>query len=210
MAKSKARREAANRTKLAVAIILVVVAAVAVLYTIYGQQCEVQVENICLTTNFLYINVTSNCDLTVRIYDADGFLKVEKEILPNLTKIPIVGLAPGNYTVQILADGEVVKEYALQAYHEAGIVLATAVLLPNGTLIIDTQGYTSPCNQDYRITAVKVVINGTSYDFTGRTWQVGERIRLDLNITLTPNLDVQVILVDSNGRFIQAKVTYPQ
>jgi len=211
MARSKARAEASGRKKMALAVLaLVVAAAAAVLYTVYGQGCEVEVESICLTTNYLYINATGGCTLTARIIDADGFPRAEVEVLPNLTRVPLPGLAPGVYTVEISADGRVVKEVTVQAYHEAGIVAATAVLLPNGTLIIDTQGYTSPCNKDYRIVAVRVVVNGTTYDFTDRTWRVGETIRLNLDIEISPNLQIQVLLVDSNGNIIQAKVAYPQ
>ena len=197
------------------ALVIVAVLALGVLglaLYLYGQGCNVTVQSVCLTTGYIYINASGDCGaLEARIIDVDGFVRAQAEVPLNESKVPITpGIAPGEYTVELYANGRLVASVPVRAYQESYLVSANALLLPNGTLIIDTQGYTSPCTPDYGIAAIRVVVNETTYDFTDQFWPVGERIVLNLDVEVTPNMFVNVFLFDSNGNIIQAKVRYPQ
>jgi len=194
--------------RVAAVVFVAVVAVVTVAAVWGGGGCEVT--GVCLTASRVYVNVTGGCDAVVRVYSPDGVLRAETVVPAGADSAPLPGgLAPGVYRVVVEAGGDT-WEFEVEASPDPMIVSAKALVLPNGTVLLDVVPRGKPCWKPYLVTAVLVRVNGVDYKFEG-PWEPGEPIRLQLNTTISPDATVIVLVWDNvNPNPYSASVTIPR
>ncbi len=177
---------------------LAVAAAVVVLYAagpLGG--CEAGVSAVCLTSSRVLVNWSGDCPLTVRVLSLDGFERAYAVLEPGQGEALLSAeIAPGTYRVLAEAGGRVIGEYIVEASRDPVIVQAQALVLPNGTVLIDVLSRGSLCWRPHLVTAVLVKVNGTDYRFEG-PWEPGEPIRVDLGFNVPPSSKVIVLVWDN-------------
>jgi len=194
--------------RVAAIVFVVVVAAVTVAAVWGGGGCEVS--GVCLTASRVYVNVTGGCDVLVKIYSPDGTLRAQVVVPEGVDSAALpAGLAPGVYRVVVEASGDT-WEFQVEASPDPIIVSAKALVMPNGTVLVDVIPRGKPCWEPYLITAILVRVNGVDYKFEG-PWDPWEPIRLQLNTTLGPESTIIVLLWDNiNPNPYSASVTVPR
>ena len=191
-------------------IIIGVIAGIVLLHSNSGCK-DFRVVSICPTSNLVIINTTGSCSsVRIDLIDSSGVARasftapVGQRVSLNITP----NAPPGNYTMRVKYKGKVIDEASIRVYEAPFIAHARALALPNGTIIITFLSHSPPCLKNYGVSAVIVLVNGTKHTYTGH-WIQGEDIRLNLGVTITPKTNIQVIVVDSLGRYYNAGVARP-
>lgn len=199
----------------AVAVIVVVIAASALAYTVFHKSTACngfKIVNMCPMTNRLVVQATGSCkSVLLKFYDMDGNLKTQATVeVGNRTIIPLdPNLAPGRYRVEVYSAGKVIDVFEANVSLAPYVIRSSAVAWPNGTIFINFDSRYPSCLESYGITGVIVKLNETSYNYTG-FWPAGEIFTVNVGREINPHTKVDIILIDSFGDYYKAAVLQPR
>ena len=193
-----------SMTIVAAAVIIIIIVGGLLYLTHSNKECRnIEIAEACFLTNKVIIEIQGDCDkpVTLKFFDDKGNLKSSVNVpVGEKVIVPLnPNLAPGDYKVSLYVEDNEVGTLEAKVYLAPYLVNARAVAWPNGTIFIDYTSKTPPCLKNYGITTVIVRVNGTVFNETG-FWKPTDKIRLDLNISITPSTNVIITIIDSLGQ----------